>query len=83
MFSSKLKRIKMNSDSKRQVRATFITKSYFPTISLLGEGPQTLMKEDISFGVLSTNTCIHPQAPHYVLSDFLVETHFDPCKLSR
>ncbi len=34
--------------------------------------------EDVSFVVHSTNMCIHHQARHYALSDFLAETHFDP-----
>ena len=44
----------------------------------LGDVPQTLLEEDVSFGVHLTNTCMHFRALHYALSDFLVETRFDP-----
>ena len=47
----------------------------------LGEDPHPRppRKRMFLFGVHLTNTCIHHQAQHYALSDFLVETHFDPC----
>ncbi len=36
---------------------------------------RTARKEDVSFGAHLTNTCIHYRGG---VSDFLVETHFDP-----
>ena len=43
-----------------------------------GEAPQAPLKEAVSFWVHLTNTRMHYQDRHHALSDFLVETHFDP-----
>ena len=46
--------------------------------SFLGEDPQTPLEGDFSFRVHLTIMSIYHQARHYELSDFLVETLFDP-----
>ena len=44
-----------------------------------GGGPTPALKEDVSFGVHLTNTCIHYRACCYALSGFLVLGQADPC----
>ena len=66
------------SDPKWHWNAPFATPE---ARKFLGEDPQATQEEDVSFAVHLTNTCMHHQAQHYSLSDFLVETHFDPCTL--
>ncbi len=66
-------------DSKWHWNASFATPE---AKKFLGKNPQTPLKEGISFWVHLINMCIYHGARHYAFSDFLVETHFDPCALS-